>query len=94
MFELNASIFKFFIGQILVFQEQLRERRVTFLEHLMQRMRVGQTIWYMDETTTNLLERPRRIWQPQGGIRIKLSKQHKHNITIIGALSHGRLSPV
>jgi transposase len=51
---------------------------------------VGQTIWYMDETSTNLWERPRRIWQPCGGTRVKLSKQHKHNITIVGALSHGR----
>ena len=52
---------------------------------------MGLTIWYMDETSTNLWERLRRIWQPQGGIRIKKSKQHKHNITIMGALCHGKL---
>ena len=45
----------------------------------------------MDETSTNLWEKQRRIWQPRGRIRVKLSKQQKHNITIIGALSHGRL---
>ena len=45
----------------------------------------------MDETSTNLWERARRIWQPRGGIRIRLSKQHKHNVTIIGALSYGKL---
>ena len=45
----------------------------------------------MDETTTNLWERPRRIWQPSGGIRIKLARQHKHNVTIMGALSYGKL---
>ena len=32
--------------------DQLRERRITFLEHLMQRMRVGQRIWYMDESVS------------------------------------------
>ena len=52
---------------------------------------MGLTIWYMDETSTNLWERLNRVWQPRGGIRIKKSKQHKHNITIIGALSHGKL---
>ena len=54
-------------------------------------MHIGQTIWWMDECTTNLWEKPRRIWQPQGRTRVKLSKQQGHNITIIGALSHGRL---
>ena len=45
----------------------------------------------MDESSTSLWERPRRIWQPCGGIRIKKCMQHKHNITIIGAISSGQL---
>ena len=60
------------------------------MENLLQRIRAGKEIWYMDETSTNLWERPRRIWQPNGGIRIRLARQHKHNVTIIGALSYGK----
>ena len=62
-----------------------------FLEQLLERIQAGKDIWYMDETSTSLWERPRRIWQPSGGIRIKLARQHKHNVTIIGALSYGKL---
>ena len=45
----------------------------------------------MDETSTNLWERPRRIWQARGGIRVHKSTKQGSNITIIGALSHGKL---
>lgn len=48
-------------------------------------------IWYMDETSTNLWERPRRIWQARGGIRVQKASKQGSNVTIIGALCRGKL---
>ena len=31
------------------------------------------------------------IWQPRDGLRVRLSRQHKHNVTVIGALSTGKV---
>ena len=67
--------------------ELLRENRIRFIGHLLQRLRAGRTIWYFDETTTNLWERISRVWQPRQPIRMQLPKMMGSNTTILGALS-------
>lgn len=44
--------------------DELREQRVEFLAHLLKHMKNGQTIWFIDEMSTNLWERAPRIWTP------------------------------
>ena len=67
----------------------LREYRVRFIDHLLQRIRVGRRIFYFDECTTNLWERSSKRWQPKDGIREQLCKNQGSNTTILGAMSAG-----
>ena len=44
----------------------------------------------MDESSTSLWERLYRVWQRPGRLLVKKSSGHRHNVTMIGALSsHG-----
>jgi hypothetical protein len=45
----------------------------------------------MDETSTNLHEDLNRVWQPKGKMLIKKSRSRGSGVTILGALSHGKL---
>ena len=60
--------------------------RIDFLGQLLSHMRQGTTVWWMDETSTNLWERLHRIWQPRGRFTVKKSYGAQRSVTVIGAL--------
>ena len=72
--------------------EVLREYRVRFIDHLLQRIRAGRRIFYFDECTTNLWERSSKVWQRKDQpSRVELCRVQGTNTTILGAMSAGHL---
>ena len=73
-------------------QDKLKLQRYNFQKALMNRIRNTHTVWYFDETSTNLWEPIGRLWQPREGFAIQRPKTQGKNLTIMGAISnHGQL---
>ena len=68
---------------------QAKGERVDFLEKLLNHMRNGKQIIYMDETSTHLWEKMKSFWMPKDAlIDVTLNKERGKSITIIGGISN------
>ena len=72
-------------------QEKLQRLRQNFVINLTKHLMDGREVICMDETSTCLWERKRKVWQPRGiPIKQVLSKTRGQSITILGAISTHR----
>ena len=70
-------------------EHQAKGERVIFLGKLLNHMRAGRQIIYMDETSTHLWEKMKSFWMPKEElIDVTLNKERGKSITIIGGISN------
>ena len=62
--------------------------RLTYLRELWHRMRRGQQLYFMDQTTTNLWESRPRLWEPKDSKYVqRIASSRGKSRTLMGVLN-------
>ncbi len=71
--------------------KEIHQNRLLFVQQILEYYRQNAEIIYVDESTTNLWQKPGRLWiSKEHPFKIKLATNRGEGVTIIGAITSKR----